>query len=421
MKIQPFVRITILLSTTFFFSSCLPDGNSSTGASEPIPESLTGMVTLATTGTQIAARGHAAESGGWLVAEIRQASHHLTFRDSAVWNGSVAISLLFPSIPEGTGYQAVMTYRDPTGLVTHSDTVANLAVVRASNTQAAFRMHALLGRLQMTVATAPTTIDTLSITWESGNRLRSAKSVRGPSGRTLLRLDSLPVGSTGFLHIRAWNTLGDTLYFADTASSILSQADQALTIRLGDSRGQISLSINFLPGGETDAIVLFPGDPTPNGFLVFTAFSDSSSSDWIGLENRSSDSVIGPVRIVRGTESFTVDLRLAPGQGNVLTKAACEVVDRPTHPLHGVPGVVCGLSNLSVSWSSTGTLWEIHTPDGALGEQIVVLDGKLGWPDLNTSTARTVRRKAGVSLVDATAGRSWCADSLDSPNATACQ
>lgn len=417
---KPILGLAVASSLALYLSGCLPDGDLATGAPEPIPESSTGMVTLATQGTNFAARGLSAEPGGLLIAEIRQSSRHLAFRDSSIWNGSSAISLQFPSIPEGTGYQAVLTYRDQAGLTTHADTVGKFDVVRARNTQAAFRMRALLGRLQLTVATAPTAIDTLSLSWESGNRVRLAKSVRGPSGRTLLRLDSLAVGSTGTVHIRAWNAAGDTLYFADTASSISSQADQALMIRLGDTRGQVSMSVNFAPGGETDAVAVFPDDPTPTGKLVFTAFSDSGSSDWIRVENRSTDSVNGLVKIVRGTESFSVDLRLASGQGSVLTKASCDVVAQPSHPLHANSSVVCGLAGVSVSWSNTGTLWEVRTPDGALGEQIVVVDGKLGWPDLNSSTTRTVRRKANASLLDATAGRSWCADSLDSPSATAC-
>jgi len=55
-----------------------------------------------------------------------------------------------------------------------------------------------------------------------------------------------------------------------------------------------------------------------------------------------------------------------------------------------------------------------------LADQVVVMDGKLGWPDLNSTTARTVRRRSDATVVDASAGRSWCADASDSPDAPAC-
>jgi len=409
----------LAMSTSLYLTGCLPDGAQPTGSPESIPESSTGIVTLATQANP-AARAAAAEPGGTLVAEIRQSAKHVSYRDSAAWNGSSSISLRFPAIPEGTGYQAIVSYRDPAGLSTHADTIQNLSVVRAANTQATFKLKALLGRIQLVVPAAPVSIDSLGISWESNGTLRSAKAVRGPSGRTTLRLDSLAVGSTGSVHVRAWTVSGDTLYYADTASSIRTQADQSLQIRMLDARGGANASISFVAGGETDAVALFPLDQNPSGRLVLAALSDSGANDWIKLENRSTDSVVGPAKIVRGTESFTVDLRVAPGAAVVLTRASCEAVAQSANPLHATNSVACGLAGVSVSWSSTGTLWEIRTADGALADQIVVLDGKLGWPDLNASTARTVRRKADASLLDATAGRSWCADASDAPETAAC-
>jgi hypothetical protein len=419
MNPKSLVAQILAMSTSLYLTGCLPDGAQPTGSPESIPESSTGIVTLATQANP-AARAAAAEPGGTLVAEIRQASKRLSYRDSAAWSGQSSFSLRFPSIPEGTGYQAIVTYRDPAGLATHADTVQNLSVARATNTQAVFKLKALLGRIQLVVPTAPVAIDSLRLAWESNGVVRSAKAVRGPSGRTTLRLDSLAVGSTGTVRVRAWTIGGDTLYFADTSVSIQSQADQALQIRMLDARGQASSSVSFLAGGETDAVALFPLDQNPSGRLVLAALSDSGSNDWIKLENRSTDSVIGPARIVRGTESFGVDLRLAPGASVVLTRASCEAVAQEANPLHSTNSVVCGLAGVSVSWSSTGTLWEIRTTDGALADQVVILDGKLGWPDLNGSTARTVWRNPAASVVEASAGRSWCADASDSPAVSAC-
>jgi len=410
----------LAMSTSLYLSGCLPDGAQPTGSPESIPESSTGIVTLATQPDQAAARAAAAEPGGTLVAEIRQVARRASYRDSSSWNGSSSISLRFPAIPEGTGYQAIVTYRDPAGLTTHADTVQNLTVVRATNTQATFKLKALLGRIQLVIPTAPVSIDSLGLSWESGASFRTTKTVRGPSGRTVLRLDSLAVGSTGTVHVRAWTAAGDTLYFADTATSILSQADQSLQIRMLDARGQASSAVSFAAGGETDAVALFPLDQNPSGRLVLSALSDSGAGDWIKLENRSTDSVIGSTRIARGTESFSVDLRLAPGAATVLTRASCDAVALATHPLHTANSVICGLAGVSVSWSSTGTLWEIRTPDSVLADQVVVMDGKLGWPDLNSTTARTVRRRSDATVVDASAGRSWCADASDSPDAPAC-
>lgn len=420
MNLKPLAALVLNITSTLILAGCLPDGEQPTGSPEPIPESSTGTVTLATRNSPFAARTAAAEPGGELVAEIRHAARRLSFRDSAVWSGNGEASLRFPAIPEGIGYMAIVQYRDANGLTTHADTVRDLEVKRTINTQAEFKLRALLGRLQLVVPTAPTTIDTIGLSWESAGRVRATRIVRGPSGRTLLRLDSLAVGSVGKVRVRAWNAAGDTLYFGDTTTSILSQVDQSLQIKLTDTRSQIGLTANFLPGGETDAVALFPDASIASGRLVLAALSDSGSSDWIRLDNRSSDSMAGAVKIVRGTESFTADLHLGSGKSVVFTRASCDAVAKPDHPLHGASNVVCGLPGVSVSWSSTGTLWEIRSPDGILADQIVVVDGKLGWPDLNASTARTVRRAPDASVLDATAGRSWCADASDSPDADTC-
>lgn len=419
MSPKVFAARSLLLSANLaLFSGCLPDGDQNPGSPELVPESSTGTVTLVTQGAGIVARTLAPEPGGKLLAQIRTSLSQTTYKDSVGWSGSGSTSLQVSAIPEGRGYQAILLYRDPNGIVTHSDTLVDLEVKRSSNTQADFALRALLGRVQLIVPSAPATIDSLGLSWESNGWIRSTHAVRGPSGRTLLRLDSLAVGATGTVRVRAWTTAGDTLYFADTTCSILSQTDQSLQVKLLDAQGQLGISATFLPGGEVDAVALFPDASVPSGSLIVAALSDSGSSDWILLRNPTGDSVTGLTRITRGSESFSVDLHLAAGEQSVLTRASCAAISASSHPLHGAPGLVCGLESVSVSWSSTGTLWEIRTSDGGLADQVVVVDGRYGWPDLNTTNARTVRRRSGIEAADASAGRSWCADDMDSPIAS---
>ncbi len=414
------VALIIQISLTTYLAGCLPDGSQPLLSAEPAPESSTGAVSLTAKSATWAARSLAAEPGGEIVAEIRHAAKRTSFRDSIDWNGTSGANLRFGAIPEGAGYQATVFYRDARGLVTHADTLRDLEVVRSRMTEASFQLRPLLGRLQLVVPSAPTSVDSLSLSWISGDLRRTTRAVRGPSGRTALRLDSLAVGSTGTLRIRAWNTSGDTLYFADSVCTILSQADQALQIRMQDARGQIAFAAQFQAGGELDALALFPDDQVASGRLVIGAMSDSGASDWIRIENRGADSAIGAVKIVRGTETFSVQLKLASGASAVVSRATCAATASTTHALHGAPSLVCDASSLGVSWSSSGTLWELRTNEGALLDQFVVFDGQNGWPDLNATTSRTLRRAAKASALEASAGRSWCADGSDSPVATSC-
>lgn len=412
--------LIIQISLTTYLAGCLPDGSQPLLSAEPAPESSTGAVSLTAKSATWAARSLAAEPGGEIVAEIRHTAKRTSSRDSIDWNGTSAANLRFAAIPEGTGYQAVVFYRDARGLVTHADTLRDLEVVRSRVTEASFQLRPLLGRLQLVVPSAPATVDSLSLSWTANGTSKTARAARGPSGRTALRLDSLAVGSSGTLRVRAWNALGDTLYYADSACTILSQVDQALQIRMLDARGQVAFTAQFQEGGEVDAVALFPEDQAATGRLVIAAMSDSGASDWIRIENRGTARAVEPVRIVRGTESFSVQLDLAPGSAAIVSRAACAATANATHPLNGTPSLVCGASSLSVSWSSTGTLWELRAGEGSLLDQFVVFDGQNGWPDLNASTSRTVRRAPAATPLQASAGRSWCADGSDSPVATSC-
>jgi hypothetical protein len=260
-------------------------------------------------------------------------------------------------------------------------------------------------------------VDSLGIWWAGPAGTRSAVVVRGTSGKTVLRLDSLPVGSSGAARMRAWNALGDTLYGCDTAISISSQADQSLTLTWSDATGAVALSVGISAGGETDVTALFPTDSVADGSLRIAGISDSGSSDWVLLENPGSAAVSGKVTVAHGTESVSATVALAPGATAVLSRMACSDTSLASHPLHGAANLVCGLS-LSVAWSGTGVLWQVYGPSGKLAERALVWDGKYGWPDLNSSSARTLRRRAGSAGSDAMAGRSWCSEDSDVPSDT---
>jgi len=417
MKIPVPFRSCELLSTLFAFAllqSCLSDGSNSTDSSPGSAGSAEVWISPLPTDALPAARSLAAEPGGWVVARIRRRDHSGSWADSVQWLGSSRISLSFANLPEGTDYVVAALYRDAAGRATHADSSSPVAILPGNSTPISLSLKALLGRIVITMPSVPATVDSLGITWNGPSGLRRAVIVRGTSGKTLLRLDSLAVGVSGTASLRAWNAAGDTLYRCDTTITIASQADLSLTLHWVDASGTMALSASIAAGGETDATALFPGDAVASGRLRLLALSDSSNSDWALVGNPGSDSVVGQITLVHGTESVTAAVALAPGGFATLSRVSCAEAARTTHPLHGAPGLVCGLS-LSVAWSTTGTLWELHSPDGTLAERALVWDGKNGWPDLNSSTARTLRRRSGSDGTDPMAGRSWCADSSDSP------
>ncbi|HXP90649.1 MAG TPA: hypothetical protein VN931_06955 [Fibrobacteria bacterium] len=420
MKIPVLLRSNKPLSTLFacaLLQGCLSDGSNSTDSGTPSTGSVEVQVSPLPTSSPSAARALAAEPGGWVVARIRRLNHTGSWTDSIQWLGSSQISLSFANLPEGTDYAVSAFYRDAAGRTTHADSASPVAILPGSPTPVPLSLKVLLGRIVITMPSVPTTVDSLGIRWSGSTGVRRAVIVRGTSGKTLLRLDSLPVGVSGAASLRAWDIAGDTLYGCDTTITVSSQADLSLTLHWLDASGSIALSASILAGGETDATALFPGDQVATGRLRLVALSDSSNSDWALVGNPGSDSVVGQITLVHGTESVTASVALAPGGLATLSRASCSDVARTSHPLHGAPGLVCGLS-LSVAWSTTGTLWELHAPDGSLAERALVWDGKNGWPDLNSSTARTLRRRTGTDGTDPMAGRSWCADSSDSPTRT---
>ena len=177
-------------------------------------------------------------------------------------------------------------------------------------------------------------------------------------------------------------------------------------------------------GGEIDATVSFPGEAdqpsNQTGRLLIAAISDSGTSDWIGIRNTGAD-FVGRVRLGKGSTDAQFDLNLPSGTMAVVTRATCAAVDSAAHPLHGTDHLVCGVDEVVVTHSTSGgTLWKLRNADASeLYDEVLILDGKQSWPDLNTTTARTARLRSDWSTaLKNDAGRAWCADGSDATSAT---
>lgn len=401
-----FRRFFLCLSATAVLQGCLssptlPDGPSDAG----------GMTVLVQS-APAAARGMFAEPGGRIVAQIRLPGR--TWSDSVTWNGSAA-SFAFPSLPASGCYQVKVLVRDAAGRATHADSAYPVYIRSGSSTSVQLSLRALLGRIVVPMPSVPASVDSLSISWLAGPGFRRTSMARGGSGKTVLRLDSLPVGESGSLSLRAWNKAGDTLFACDTNLAISSQADLSLSLRWVDQSGNLAVGGSILAGGDVQAMALFPGQESPNGSLLFDGFSDSGSADWIRIVNPGSDRVSGLAEIVHGSESWSTRIDLGPGERAVLTRLGCSDSLRSAHPLLSATLPTCGLP-LSVSWSSLPSTWELRSPGGALADLVMVEDGKDGWPQLNSGSARTLRRRSGSGGGSSMAGRSWCALATDSPD-----
>ncbi|HNY30926.1 MAG TPA: hypothetical protein PKO15_08560 [Fibrobacteria bacterium] len=405
------VRFCAAVLSFFFQTGCLD--SDSEAPSGPPPVSGTVDIEVAPWRV-LAARTLAVEPGGRLIVELRDPSRRRQWIDSLDWDGGRSANLSFRDIPQGGNYLLVGRYRDGSGRFTHADSLSPLSVSAGEATSARLGLRALVGRLVLGMPSVPATVDSLMATWMEGGRSRRATAGRGTGGRTVLRLDSLPVGTTGAVTLRAWNSQGDTLYSLDTSISVMRDADQSISLVWRDASARPKFLVSALPGGEVDATVRFPGEAAPDGRLRISGLSDSGSSDWILLENPGSDTLRGSWKIAHGTESAVLDAVLPPGGRVVATRAACETVRGTTHALGGVASLVCGV-DLPVSWTAPNALWELRDADGDLVDQVFAWDGQNGWPDLNASTARTLRRRSGEVGADAMAGRSWCATASADP------
>ncbi|MBK8801234.1 MAG: lamin tail domain-containing protein [Fibrobacteres bacterium] len=356
----------------------------------------------------LAPRSMGIEPGGRLIVELRDPARRRSWLDSVEWDATRTATLSFRGIPQGGNYLLVGRYRDAQGRFTHTDSLAPVSVSVGEATSIQLRLRALIGRLVFTMPSVPANVDSLLAIWKEGSRSRSAVASRGTGGRTVLRLDSLPVGATGKVALRAWNSLGDTLFFLDTTLSVQRDADQSVSLVWRDASASPGVLATAMPGGEVSATLRFPGESVPDGRLWISGLSDSGGADWILLENPGTGTVNGTWKVQHGSESASIEASIEPGGKLILTRAACETAWTPGHVLQGPIPLACGV-DLPVSWSTPSTLWELRDATGSLVDQVLVWDGQNGWPDLNASSARTLRRRGGEAGMDAMAGRSWCA------------
>lgn len=416
-------RIILPLLAALAVSGCLDDSTSSIPQTGPQgPAAFT--VHVGPINAAIAARNLSADAGGMLFVEVSNATKAATSRDSSVWTGNVSTTFNFPALVEGSGYVVRAWYRDPQGFTTHGDSVGGLRLARGENASVTLALRAMLGKIILTAPALPASIDTISMAWTSPSASRRTVAVRGSGGRTILRLDSLPIGVSASLRLRAWNASRDTLFHLDTSVKLSSDHDLPLSLSLQSSRGTIATALGFRAGGEIDATASFAGEadqPTSQtGRLLLVAFSDSGAADWIGIHNPRNEPFSGRVRLGKGSSEAQFALSIPAGEDAVVTRAPCAAIDS-LHPLHGAAYLVCGIDEITVTHSTSGgSLWKLRDADGtSMLDEVLVLDGKQSWPDLNTSSARTARLRADwKSATSNDAGRAWCADGSDSPSDT---
>jgi len=417
---KPSALLSSVLLASLLLSGCLSESANPESPSGD-PPSL--AIQIAALRTEQAGRIAAADPGGTLVVEVAQPGRGLQRRDSLSWSGLGAGNLAFPNLPEGSGYRVRAWYRDPQGLVTHGDSLVDLTLARGQTTRADLALKVLLGKIVLNAPSVPSGVDSLGMVWTCEGAQRGVRAGRGTGGRTLLRLDSLAVGRTGTLRLRAWNAAGDTLFHLDTLLALSGDADLPLSLSLQNSRGLVAASLRLLPGGELDATASFAGESDQpalqTGRLVLSAFSDSGASDWIAIHNPGA-SFVGRVRLGKGSTDALIDLDLPGSATAIVTRAPCTATQETTHPLHGAAHLVCGVDEAVVTHSTSGgTLWKLRDATGAeLLDQVLVLDGKQSWPDLNTSAGRSARLRSNWRSAAANdAGLAWCADGSDDPTA----
>lgn len=415
-------RLALLLPV-LILSGCLSD-TSTSGTPPADPAAFQVRIAPLRQAPLLAARGSGADAGGKLLVHLSNPSRGISLRDSLVWSGTSDGVVAFPNLPEGAGYAVQAWYRDLSGITSHGDSLGGLRISRGEAAQARLLLRPLQGKILVNAPVLPTGIDTLGATWSCEGSIRVATAGRGAGGRTSLRLDSLAIGKSGTLRLRAWNASGDTLHHLDTNLVLRDDRDMALSLVLGSSRGQILASLSFQDGGEIAATASFAGEAdqpsSQTGRLLLVAFSDSGAMDWIGIRNPG-PAFTGRVRLGKGSTDAQFDLDLPAGATAVATRAPCASVAETKHPLHGSDHLVCGLDDLVVTHSTAGgSYWKLRDATGTLlHDAVLVLDSKQSWPDLNTSTSRTARLKTDWSsalLNDA--GRAWCADDSDDAHAS---
>jgi len=365
-----------------------------------------------------------AEEGGKLVVSLSNPTLLVWQSDTLAWDGSDSLQASFGQLPVGSGYHLVAQYLDPKGLCTHTDSVPVFSLARAQTLPLRLVLTPVLGKIYLQFPEIPDAVDSLGLFVQGNGHEWKASMARPTGSRGGLRVDSLPIGASLAVRLRAWKKTGDTLFFLDTSVVLTSGSDNSLAWNLQSALARSQAWISFAPGGEVAATVGFVGTASAAvqvGGLIFTGFSDSGSSDWARLRNVSTDSFCQTIRISRGTLDTTLALALAAGEEVVVTRAGKDVLAQAGHPLQGARTLSAGIA--TVTWSATGgTVWKLESADGkVLFDQLYVLPGKNGWPSLNTSTHRTVAlRRTNASALGNDAGSGWCSQASDDP-AVACR
>jgi hypothetical protein len=403
------------LSLSCLLAACSMDESSLSIASGEAALALTAPP-IAPSAT-VAAR---AEPGGRILLSLSNPTVPLLREDTLVWDGTDTLHAGFESLPVAAGYRLVARYLDARGIVTHADSTATFALSRAEALPLRLLLRPVLGKVYLQFPLIPEAVDSLGIWATNGSLAWSSRTVRLAGGKALLRLDSLPLGIPLAIRLRAWNAAGDTLYFLDSATTLLSGDEQSYAWDFVSALARATLGIGFVLGGETSVQVGFPSATAlpshQTGRLLLTAFSDSGRSDWLRISNPDSEVFAGMVHLSRGSIDSLLAVHLAPGAELIVTIAGSDQLGPSEHPLHGVATLTSGIA--SVSWSTSGgVVWKLSDSTGTtLFDLVYVTPGKNGWPILSTSGRHTaLLRAAGRTALFNDVGSRWCGSTSDSP------
>lgn len=398
-------------------------GCDAASASAPADETSSIHLHVQQTGAApaVALRAAAPQRGGRIVLHLWNSLLAVSRTDSFAWDGSAAIEHLFTGLPAGAGYRIAALYRSPQGLATHRDTSSTIALGRGETSQISLVLRAVLARVQLSLPTVPSQVDTVSLSFSTSDLARHVRTARGTGGRTLLGLDSLPVGMPGNLRLRAWNRTLDTLFQLDTVVAFSGNEDQTLALVLQSALAASSLTLSFAPGGQADAVGGFAGESdqpgAQTGRLVISAVGDSGASDWIRIANPGETAFLGSVRLGKGSGDAQFALDLAPGASIVVTRASAAQVAAPSHPFHG-SAVIVDQPLIVVTHSGGGALWKLRNADGSeLHDAVFIQPGEGFWPEANSGLLRTLRLRSGsLGAIANDFGSNWCSDGSDAPD-----
>lgn len=360
-----------------------------------------------------------AEPGGKIVISLSNPTVPLLREDTLVWDGTDTLHASFESLPVATGYRLVARYLDARGIVTYADSTATFALTRAEALLLRLLLRPVLGKIYLQFPLIPEAVDSLGIWATSGSLSWSSRTVRLAGGKALLRLDSLPLGTPLAIRLRAWNAAGDTLYYLDSAATLLSGDEQSYAWDFVSALARTALGISFALGGETSVQVGFPNAAAlpshQSGRLLLTAFSDSGKSDWLRISNPGAEAYVGKVRISHGTIDSVLAVNVAAGGDQIVTTATPDLLTAG-HLLQGAAALTSGIA--SVTWSTSGgVVWKLtDSAGGVLFDLVYITPGKNGWPVLSASGRRSAfLRASGRTAFLNDVGSRWCGIASDSP------